>query len=245
MMKIINPVIFLFLASFSFQAYSQNLNIVANIWPPYVDKTLEDNGLAMKIVKAAFEKVGYTPQIRFEKWERALEGSKLGVYDVAGAIWKSDSRKQKLLYSEPYLKNNIVLITSADSNIKFNSLNDLHGLLVGILRGYAYDEQFMKDPKILKVQANRLSQNLISLQAGKINVAVADRRLALYELKQFFSKSRNDFQFLPKHLSTRNLYVAAPLANKQSKAIIKKFNEGLAAIKKDGTYQKILDSYTF
>jgi len=116
---------------------------------------------------------------------------------------------------------------------------------VGILNEYAYDEKFMKDPQILKFKANRLTQNLISVQKGQLDLAVADKRLALYELKHFMGGNRSEFQFLPKNLTTRKLYIAAPIANPQSKTIISKFNQGLAAIKKDGTYQKILDSYTF
>ena len=50
---------------------------------------------------------------------------------------------------------------------------------------------------------------------------------------------------MPKNLTTRKLYIAAPRSNAESKTVIKKFNEGLAAIKNDGTYQKILESYSF
>lgn len=224
---------------------SQELSAVANIWPPYVDEVLPDGGLAMKIVKAAFKRSGYTPNIRVEKWEKALEGSKLGVYDVVAAVWKTSSRQKKLLFSDAYLTNNIVFVANAKNDIKYESLNDLHGLLIGILNEYAYDKKFMKDARILKFKANRLTQNLILVQQGKLDLAVADKRLALYELKHFLGNNRGDFQFLPKNLTTRKLYVAAPIANAQSKTIIKKFNQGLAAIKKDGTYQKILDSYTY
>lgn len=227
------------------QLQAQDLIMVANTWPPYVDEALPDNGLAMKIVDAAFKRVGYQAKLRIEKWEKALSGSKLGVYDVVGAVWKTDSRREKLLFSHSYLNNNIVFVSRSGSNIKYNSLSDLHGILVGILNEYAYDEQFMKDPKILKFKANRLTQNLIAVQQGKLDLAVADKRLAIYELKHFMGNNRSEFQFLPKNLTTRKLYIAAPIANPQSKTIISKFNQGLAAIKKDGTYQKILDSYTF
>lgn len=244
-MKKINIIAALFFCLITSQAYAQNVNLVTNIWPPYVDQALPDDGLAMKIVKTAFKRVGYTPTVRVERWEKALEGSELGVYDIAGAIWKSDSRKKKLLYSDPYLKNNIILVASSKSQFEYNSLSDLRGLLVGILKDYAYDEKFMKDPEILKFQANRLTQNLIAVQQGKLDVAVADKRLAMYELKHFMGDNRSDFRFLSNHLSSRNLYIAAPIANAQSKTLIRKFNQGLAAIKKDGTYQKILDEYVF
>ncbi len=244
-MNKLNLVIVLFFCLIASQVHAQNVNLVANIWPPYVDNALPGDGLAMKIVTTAFERVGYTTKVRIEKWEKALQGSELGVYDVAGAIWKSKSRKEKLLYSDPYLKNNIVLVANSKSQFEFNSLDDLRGLMVGILKDYAYEEKFMSDAKILKFQANRLTQNLISVQQGQLDVAVADKRLALYELKHFMGDNRGKFRFLAKPLASRNLYIAAPISNAQSKILISKFNQGLAAIKKDGSYQRILDEYTF
>jgi polar amino acid transport system substrate-binding protein len=244
-MKKIKFLILSLFVLFVVQVQAQTISLVVNTWPPYVDTALADDGLAMKIVKTAFKRVGYTPEVRIQKWEKALEGSKLGVYDVVGAIWKTRERKGKLLYSNAYLTNNIVLVAHVNSQMKFDSLTDLQGILVGVLKGYEYDEKFMKDPKILKFQANRLTQNLISVQNGKLDVAVADKRLAMYELKHFMGSNSSEFQFLPKPLSSRKLYIAAPIENAGSKVLIAKFNQGLAAIKKDGTYQKILDEYTF
>ena len=242
-MKNLTLIIFLLSSLLITPVHSEEVSVVANLWPPYVDQSLPEKGLAMKIVQAAFERSGYKANIQIERWEKALTGSKMGVYEVAGAIWKTDSRQQKLLFSDAYLTNNIVFVAHVKNDIQFDSLNDLHGLLVGILKDYAYDKQFMKDAKILKFQANRLTQNLILVQQGKLDLAVADKRLALYELKHFMGNNRGEFQFLPKNLSRRELYIAAPVANPKSKTIIEKFNQGLAAIKKDGTYQKILDSY--
>ena len=244
-MKKIKLITFLLCSLFVLQLQAQNVSLVVNTWPPYVDAALPDDGLAMKIVKTALKRAGYTPEVRIKKWEKALQGSKLGVYELVGAVWKTKARQKKLLFSDPYLTNNIVLVAHSSSQIQFNSLRDLQGLIVGVLKDYEYDDKFMKDPKILKFQANRLTQNLIAVQQGKLDAAIADKRLALYELKHFMGNNRSEFQFLAKPLNSRKLYVAAPIENAGSKALIAKFNQGLAAIKKDGTYQKILDEYTY
>ena len=227
------------------QIKAQELSIVANIWPPYVDKALPGNGLAVMIVREAMKRAGYTPKGRLEKWERALQGSELGAYEVVAAIWKTKAREEKLLFSDPYLRNNIVLIAQSDSKIEYNNYSDLYGLLIGVLKDYAYDEKFNNDPKILKLEANRLTQNLLAVQNGSIDLAVADKRLALYELKTYMGNNRQYFRFLAKPLASRELYIAAPKDNPNSKTIIANFNKALASMKKDGTYQKIIDEYTF
>jgi polar amino acid transport system substrate-binding protein len=244
-MKIIKWAIFLFMSLFMIQSHAEKISLTVNIWPPYVDAALEDNGLAMKIVSSAFKQVGYTTNIQIEKWKKTLEGSKLGVYELVGAIWKTPERQKKLLFSDAYLTNNIVLITQANNKMKFKVLEDLQGLLIGVLKDYEYDNEFMKNSKILKFQANRLTQNLISVQQGKLDATVADKRLALYELKHFMADNRDDFRFLARPLSSRKLYIAAPIENSMSKNLIIQFNKGLAAIKKNGTYQNIVDNYHF
>ncbi len=244
-MKQIKLAIFILCSLITLSVQAEKVSIVVNTWPPYVDAALPDDGLAMKIVKTALKRAGYVPEVRVEKWEKALQGSKLGVYELVGAVWKTSERKQKLLYSKSYLTNNIVLVAHANTQVKYDSLRDLEGLIIGVLKDYEYEEKFMKNPRILKFQANRLTQNLIAVQQGKLDLAVADKRLALYELKHFMGNSRSDFRFLPKALSSRKLYVAAPLENPGSKELINKFNQGLAAIKKDGTYQKIINTYEY
>ncbi|WP_198264435.1 hypothetical protein [sulfur-oxidizing endosymbiont of Gigantopelta aegis] len=87
-MKKIKLIFLLMFCLLALQVQAQDVSLVVNIWPPYVDSSLPDDGLAMKIVKTAFKRAGYTPTIRIEKWEKALAGSKLGVYDVVGAVWK-------------------------------------------------------------------------------------------------------------------------------------------------------------
>ncbi len=244
-MKIIKFIVFLFCSLIALQVQAEKISLVVNTWPPYVDSTLDDDGLAMKIVKTALKRAGHTPEVRVEKWEKVLEGSEIGVYDLVGAVWKTEARQKMLLYSHSYLTNNVVLVTQASNKMEFSSQKDLQGLLIGVLKGYEYDDKFMKNTRILKFQANRLTQNLISVQQGKLDAAVADKRMALYELKHFMGNNMVDFRFLAKPLSSRKLYVAAPIANPSSKKLIAAFNKGLAAIKKDGTYQKILDSYEF
>ena len=51
-----------------------SLRVVANQWPPYVDQSMPQKGMAMEIVEAAFKRAGYQQTIRIETWIRALEG---------------------------------------------------------------------------------------------------------------------------------------------------------------------------
>ena len=86
------------------------LNIVSSQWPPYVDSTLPEQGLAVALVNKALQRKGYTSTLHIDNWQRALEGVQIGVFDATCAIWKTAEREQDLLFSQPYLRNKISFI---------------------------------------------------------------------------------------------------------------------------------------
>jgi len=143
------------------QAFAEKISLVSTNWPPYAGTTLPEQGIAIHIVKSVFERAGYQSDVKIEQWNRALQGSKIGVYDVVATIYRNETRQNDLLFSEPYLINEVKFIVRKDSEIKYNSLTDLNGLLIGVLNDYAYEAKFDKSQQIIKIPANRLTQNLL------------------------------------------------------------------------------------
>ena len=52
-------------------------------WPPYVSQNLANNGFASEVITQAFTRVGYTVELSFMPWQRALEKVEVGQYDAA------------------------------------------------------------------------------------------------------------------------------------------------------------------
>ena len=118
------------------------VKMMTNTWPPYIGEDLPQGGMAMELVRHVFLRAGYKVDNTIERWPRALEGVRVGLYDVLGAAWRDEQREQDFIYSEPYLVNEIIVITRKNNRRMLRSVNDLSGSSIGVLRDYSYGVDF-------------------------------------------------------------------------------------------------------
>ena len=228
---------------FNSNANAGRLNIVVNSWPPYVDKTLPNRGMAVEIVSAALQRKNYQFSIRVEPWPRALEGLEIGIFDLVGAVWKTPEREKFLFFSEPYLVNQIKFIKKKSLPLKFEKLADLKGYLIGVVRDYAYEEKFVKSTQLIKIPQNYIVQNLLKLVEGEIDLTLGDERAVRYELNRYMQGSKKDLVFLEKPLSERGLHIGVSKMNPKAEEIITDFNQAIKEMKADGSFDAIIQKY--
>ncbi|MCI0666442.1 MAG: transporter substrate-binding domain-containing protein [Methylococcaceae bacterium] len=222
------------------------LTVVAKEEEPFISRKLPGQGLSATIVKSALERAGYPVTFAFETWPRAYEGAEIGVYDIVGSIWYTDERAREFEFSDPYLMHEIKFIKrKSDQDIKFDSLDDLDGLVVGTLQDYAYDDEFLKSRKFIKVPQNYLLQNLLKLSLGEIDLTLDEERKIRYQLNQFMKSSVKDLEFLPKPLIRRGTHIAVSRSHPEHEKIIDAFNRAIQAMKADGSYEKILREFRY
>lgn len=229
----------------TFDVLAGSLRVVANQWPPYVDQSMPQKGMAIEIVEAAFKRAGYQHTIRIETWTRALEGLEIGIYDVAGAVWKTPEREKILIFSDPYWINQIKFIKKKGLKADFNNLGNLSGYLIGTLRDYAYDEAFVNSKTLIKIPQNHMIQNLLKLRQGDIDITLGDENAIRYELNQYMKGSISEFEFLQKPLASRGLHIAVSKQNTKAAKIIADFNQVIRAMKADGSFDTIVKKYHF
>ena len=124
-------VIFLILllgfAGFSAFSESKLITMAADPWPPFADPDAEGEGLAIRIVRAAFNSQGYEVEMKFLPWARALQSVQEGIFDIIPTIWISREREEKYDFSDPFLINTIVIIKRATDQFNYTGLNSLDG----------------------------------------------------------------------------------------------------------------------
>lgn len=237
-----NLIAIIFLLCFS-QLVSA-LSIVAKEETPYIGNDLPGQGLSIEIINTAFERAGYKVNVTFETWPRAYEGAFIGVYDVLGSIWRTNEREMDFAFSEPYLFHEIKFIKrKSDTEIKFNTLNDLDSLIIGTIEGYAYSDDFLRARNFIKLQQNHLIQNLLLLTQDRIDMTLGDVRKIRYEINKFMRSNMKILEFLPKSLIKRGVHIAVSKSNPKHKEIIAKFNKALETMKSDGTYKSIIKKH--
>ena len=118
---------------------------------PFFGRKLPGQGLSGEIVKTALERAGYSPSFVYKTWADTYEGTLIGVYDIVGSIWFTEQRAKEFSYSQPYLFHEITFIKrKADQDISFSHLDDLDGLIIGTVKGYAYRDDFLQSKKLLQ-----------------------------------------------------------------------------------------------
>lgn len=224
---------------------SSALTVVAGRWPPYVDQTMANNGLAMEIVSYALERAGYQPSFRFEHWPRALEGVEIGIYDVVGTVWKTPEREKLFVFSAPYWVNQIKFLKKKNMDVNYQDLDDLSGYVIGVVKDYAYGDEFANARTLIKIPQNHIIQNLAKLREGDIDLTLGDELAIRYELNQYMKTGFSEFEFLEKPLTSRELYLAVSKENPNADKIVSDFNRVLLEMKNDGSFDAITKKYQY
>ncbi len=243
MIKIRPLIIILLTLLFAPQAQAADLKLAASSWPPYTGKDLPGNGLAIAIVRQAFDRAGYSTSVTIESWPRTLKGVKLGIYDVIAAAWYTKERAKSYTFSKPYLSNSMRLIKRKDAKLRIASLADLSGLRVGIVRDYAYGEEFDRAVHFVKIPQNHVIQNLLMLVNGKIDLTVGDELTLRHQIMEFMPSRKDLLEFMPNAIAFKDLHIAVSKRNPQHTKIVTGFNSAFEEMKADGTLEKIRLEY--
>ena len=220
------------------------LTVVVKEEAPYFGNNLHGRGLSLEIVETALKRAGFQPSFAFETWPRAYEGGLIGVFDAIGSIWYTEERAKDFAYSDPYLFHEIKFIKRTSSkDIQFNNLNDLHGLLIGTLKDYAYGDAFIQSRQFARIPQNHLLQNLLLLKQGQIDLTLGEQRKIRYELKKYMKNQSAEMTILPKPLIRKGTHIAVSKSNPRHQEIIAGFNKALKAMKADGSYESIINKY--
>ena len=219
------------------------VKMMTNTWPPYIGEDLPQEGMAMELVRHVFLRAGYKVDNTIERWPRALEGVRVGLYDVLGAAWRDEERELDFIYSEPYLVNEIIVVTLKSNRRMLRSVSDLSGSRVGVLRDYSYGVDFDEIGDVTLVTENHMIQSLMNLLKGKVDYVIGDRRVIALMLSEYLPGRRGELEPLKITLPPRGLYVAGSRAKEGADELVDAFNRALADVKQDGSYREIVNRW--
>jgi polar amino acid transport system substrate-binding protein len=183
---------------------------------------------------------GYEVHIDYVPWARALglvlEG---GAEGLLGAYY-NEERAKALLYSDPIAESELVVFAMKDSGIVFKKLEDLSPYSIGIIRGAKYPPKFERATSLQKFEANNFEINIKNLLAGRIDLFVEKKGVVLEYMKAFMPDKADRIVSLGQPLATEKYFVCFSKKTHEGQQRINDLNTGLALLKMDGTYRKIL-----
>lgn len=229
---------------------AQNLKVVITTgeWEPYSSEKLPNYGCATELVTAICKAAGITPEYKFYPWVRCENSVEKGEAFAAFPYAFTEERKAKYLFSDVlffgadnflYYKKNLKTV----KEIKYNTYEDLKQYRIGIIAGSYLIPDLEKNGLKYEITQN-VEQSIKKLQAGRIDFYLDDQAVSYFAVRNLFPKEISDFQILTKPFGDKTktgLIVSKTYPN--STEILKKFNQGLAQIKKTGEYDRIMDKY--
>jgi polar amino acid transport system substrate-binding protein len=221
----------------------QKVRLMANTSPPYADVKLPEQGLALELVNHIYAGTAYTPDITIENWSRAVEGARLGVYDGLAAAWYSDERNKDLMFSEPYLRSELIILKRRGDTGNYSELGDLAGRRLGVRVDYAYGVDFAAISDLTLVEENHMIQNLLNLLNGSVDFVIGDQRTIILQLHEYLADRITQFEVLQIELPHVERHVAASRSLAGHEKMIAEFNRALAQSRKDGSHQAIVKKW--
>lgn len=208
-------------------------------------------GILVETIRAAINRTGHEVEFRIDPWKRVLLEVSEGRAHAAFNAGKTVERQEWGLYHDSVLIDETYVFFSRGPKALSRDLVEAPELRVGIQLGYYYGERFarmLEDPPFLALEvAQTIPRNLTLLRGNRTDVFIGDLLPTMHYLKELGLEDeihivREIETGLPLVVSTSPTYVAFS-RRLIDPEYVQTFNEALASIKSDGTYDAILDHY--
>lgn len=227
-------------------------------YAPYVfEKGGKLHGIYVDILNKAFENMpNYEVHLKPVPWKRGVDmvkkGKALGIF---APYYHPTKRPYVNPYSEPLYKEKVVVVArkSVMNTARKNWPADFYNLKAGVNIGFNVGgEDFVKavaDGNMTKEEVATTDQCLLMLGKGRLDLYINDEIAIMSALKDLKAKGKiagSDEEIVTAvTVSEENAYIgySKPYKATWKNDFIKKLDIELKKLHKNGTVQKIVDSY--
>lgn len=197
-------------------------------------------GFDIDIVRAVAAKAGIEVRFVNTPWEGIFNALKQGDRDLlVSSITITDERRQSMDFSDPYFDARQLIAVRADSRVA--RFDDLKSSKVGVQTGTTGDETVSKlqgrnSTDIKRFESTPLA--LKELETGGVDAVVADNGVVVNYVKNNAGarfKTVSDPSFIAEHYGIA--------VRKGDADLLARINRGLAAVRADGSYDRIRTRY--
>ncbi len=220
---------------------------VGNDYAPYTGSQLPGGGIATEVVKAAFSQVGVDTVMTWVPWARGYADVKKGLFAATFPYVRSEERERDMLLSEAIAMLRMrVFVKAGASKYDFSRADGYLGSTLCLASGATAHPKLL--PLLETGKLKRVAPLNVSICIDLIHAGLAD----FFVLEERVGRAALAASALPQGavvvadvapLSESELFLLAPREAAGSKALIEQFNQGLAALRKRGGYDEILQRH--
>ncbi len=209
--------------------------------PMGFEKNGENMGFDIDLAKKVEDKMGIT--FKFQPIDWTLKETELNSGNI-DMIWNgysiTDERKEKVLFSKPYMKNRVLILVNKGSKLKTKA--DLKGKTICTQDQSSSLDALNKDElsKDLKEIITYASFNDVfnDLKTGRCDAIVVDETMGLYYVSTAGDSDKYDV--LEEDLGQEEYGVGF---RKDDSEFVDKFNKVLDELEKEGEIEKIYEKW--
>lgn len=224
------------------------LKLASDPWPPFTNDS-EKGALALDLVKYALKRSGRDMNTAIVEFKSVIDGILDKKYDGSAALWKNKAREELMLFSEPYMYNQIILVGREGADVSADDITDLSGKKIGVVADYAYGDLMSRTVTgqqeerngAIFIAGNNDQENLERLLKGELDYILVDALLVEYAKKHQPEEVNKQLDFGHHILFTRSLHFAVRKDVERAQEIIDGFNREIKAMAADGSYSRILE----
>ena len=219
------------------------VGITYNMPMNYNDESGQLTGFETDFTTEVCKRLGVEPKFQLIEWSKKEMELKSKTIDL---IWNgltvTEERKQEMLFTTSYLRNKQVTVVKAENASKYPDTKSMAGITIAFEGGSAgedivKDDANLKDCKIVNCEAQ--VNALMEVKAGTADACIVD-----YTLGRALTREGSDYSdlvVLENIANTDEEYAIG--ARLEDTETVKKINEIIAELAKDGTLKKIAEKY--
>jgi len=223
--------------------FADKIVVYSGVYPPYqIDDNGKLTGVNTEIVRAIFHDSGIPFEVRYVPWARAqkIVGDDSVENTAIYCLGRNEQREQKYKWVGVYFYQKISFLTLKNSGVRIDDLDDIKEYMIGLVRGDIMTHQLMSQGYIGKHEiVHDDILNVRKLFKKRVQTIVTSLLAASYIAK----KNGLDFNQIESQYDVATVEFNLALSRKTSDEILSKLQTSLKSLLKNGTIQRIIDSW--
>jgi len=220
---------------------AETVVLISLDYPPYEFQTPQNGlrGFDVEVIEEAFKRVNTSAVVKFLPWKRGIEQTKAGSFAGIFSCSHRVEREEYLIFSAPISRQTEGYFVRSDfAGFVPTNLKAAKELKVATVLGWAATKT-MDEAGANVTEYRTVGLVFRDLLKGIIDYSYLPLEGPIYKAMNLgISK---DLRFIK--VREKNLYICFSKQWPNIEKIVQKFNEGLAAVRKDGSYDRIHARY--
>ncbi|SJN13092.1 Lysine-arginine-ornithine-binding periplasmic protein precursor (TC 3.A.1.3.1) [Halomonas citrativorans] len=203
-------------------------------------------GFDIDLGNAMCEEIGVTCEWIEQEWDGIIPGLLSRNYDaVMSSMTINDERRQQVLFSDPYITMPSAWFAASDLDIDEANEETLEGLTIGVQRGTLQDN-YVTDNYSSVADISRYStadDMVLDMDAQRLDIVFLDFPIGQSTLVE---NEDADYTIVGEKITEPKEYFGDGFGiafRQRDEALAEKFNEALATLQENGTYDEIHARY--